>query len=79
MMSNNVQNKALTHRQHVLTALRHELPDRQPVDFLATPEIWSRLQDDLGIDERPQRRRFLRSQMGGDFTTFRGGLPGYLL
>ncbi|MCP4196679.1 MAG: hypothetical protein GY762_05955 [Proteobacteria bacterium] len=42
----------MTHRQRVLTALRHELPDRQPVDFLATPEIWNRLQDDLGIDER---------------------------
>jgi len=30
-------------RDRVLTALRHQQPDRVPVDFLATPEIWSRL------------------------------------
>ena len=33
----------------VLTALRHQQPDRQPVDFLATPEIWHRLQEHLGV------------------------------
>lgn len=30
-------------RERVLTALRHEQPDRVPVDFLASPEIWHRL------------------------------------
>jgi len=30
-------------RQRVNAALRHEAPDRVPVDFLATPEIWQRL------------------------------------
>ncbi|NOX61672.1 MAG: hypothetical protein GXP42_06970 [Chloroflexi bacterium] len=40
----------MTPRQRVLTALEHRLPDRQPVDFLATPEIWRRLQAHIGID-----------------------------
>lgn len=35
--------KTITPRERVLTALRHEQPDRVPVDFLATPEIWQRL------------------------------------
>ena len=43
----------VTPRQRVLTALRHEQPDRLPVDFLATPEIWRRLQDRLGVQSRP--------------------------
>jgi uroporphyrinogen decarboxylase len=43
----------LTPRQRVLTALRRQWPDRQPVDFLATPEIWARLQAHFGIDEGP--------------------------
>src|SRR5450759_4986376 len=34
-------------RNRVLTALRHKEPDRVPTDFLATPEIWSRLFDEL--------------------------------
>lgn len=38
-------------RQRVKTALRHETPDRVPVDFLATPEIWQRLVDHLQPDE----------------------------
>ncbi|MBX7234185.1 MAG: hypothetical protein K1X65_07365 [Caldilineales bacterium] len=39
-----------THRQRVQTALRHQQPDRTPVDFLATPEIWTRLVERLGIE-----------------------------
>src|SRR4051812_41156559 len=42
----------ITPRQRVLTALRHQQPDRQPVDFLATPEIWRRLQTRLGVGSR---------------------------
>lgn len=30
-------------RQRVLRALSHQEPDRVPVDFLATPEIWRAL------------------------------------
>ena len=37
----------------VQTALRHQQPDRLPVDFLATPEIWRRLQEHFGIESRP--------------------------
>jgi uroporphyrinogen decarboxylase len=36
-------------RQRVLNALQHVDPDRVPVDFLATPEIWRRLIAHLGI------------------------------
>lgn len=41
-----------TPRQRVLTALRHQQPDRQPVDFLATSEIWRQLREYFDIDER---------------------------
>jgi uroporphyrinogen decarboxylase len=40
----------LTPRERVLTALRHETPDRVPVDFLATCEIWDRLIEHLELD-----------------------------
>ena len=40
----------VTSRDRVLTSLRHEEPDRVPVDFLATPEIWARLVDELRPD-----------------------------
>jgi hypothetical protein len=33
----------ITPRERVKTALNHQRPDRTPVDFLATPEIWDRL------------------------------------
>ncbi len=39
----------LTPRERVQIALQHRQPDRQPVDFLATPEVWQRLQEHLGI------------------------------
>lgn len=48
-MSKPQQEGAVTPRQRVLTALRRQQPDRLPVDFLATPEIWRRLQERLGI------------------------------
>jgi uroporphyrinogen decarboxylase len=37
-------------RQRVLTALHHQEPDRVPTDFLATPEIWSALSNELHAD-----------------------------
>lgn len=33
----------VTSRQRVRVALRHQEPDRVPVDFLATPEVWDKL------------------------------------
>jgi uroporphyrinogen decarboxylase len=44
---------AITPRERVLTALQHRQPDRLPVDFLATPEIWRRLQAQLGVPSQP--------------------------
>lgn len=40
-------------RARAQTALRHQQPDRAPVDFLAAPEIWRRLVDRLGVDAAP--------------------------
>ncbi len=42
--------KPISPRERVKTALRHEEPDRVPVDFLATPEIWRRLVERLQPD-----------------------------
>ncbi len=39
-------------RQRVLTALDHREPDRVPCDLWAAPEVWQRLQDHLGLDDR---------------------------
>ena len=41
------QSPPLTPRERVAMALRHQEPDRIPVDFLATMEIWDRLIDHL--------------------------------
>jgi len=35
--------EVVTSRQRVQIALRHKEPDRIPVDFLATPEVWAKL------------------------------------
>ena len=40
----------ITPRERVLTALRHEQPDRVPVDFLATPEVWQSLVEKIKPD-----------------------------
>lgn len=45
-MKNQQENKpgeVVTPRQRVQTALSHKEPDRTPVDFLATPEVWEKL------------------------------------
>lgn len=39
-----------TSRQRVNTALSHSQPDRTPVDFLATPEIWDELIKHFSLD-----------------------------
>lgn len=40
-------NETITPRQRVLTSLRHEQPDRLPVDLLATKEVWDKLIKEL--------------------------------
>ncbi|MGQ0604601.1 MAG: uroporphyrinogen decarboxylase family protein [Anaerolineales bacterium] len=42
--------KRLTPRERVQMALRHEEPDRVPMDYLATMEIWDRLIAHLKLD-----------------------------
>jgi uroporphyrinogen decarboxylase len=42
--------KQLTPRQRVQMTMRHEEPDRVPMDFLATMEIWDRLIAHLKLD-----------------------------
>ncbi len=53
MSESTSQAGAISPRSRVLTALNHQQPDRQPVDFLATPEIWRQLQEHLAIPGRP--------------------------
>ncbi len=59
----------MTPRERVRTALRHEEPDRVPVDFLATPEVWRRLVEHVEPDAagigaadflEPEREALLR-------------------
>lgn len=42
-LANSAGPAGLNPRQRVLTSLRHAAPDRVPVDFLATPEVWDKL------------------------------------
>ncbi len=41
----------MTSRERVLQALSHTLPDRIPVDFLASPEIWQKLSEYFGVQK----------------------------
>ncbi len=43
----------MTPRERVSTALAHRPPDRNPVDFLAVPEIWRGLRKNFGVLEQP--------------------------
>ena len=43
----------MTPRERVAAALAHRAPDRIPVDFLAVPEIWRRLQERLACPSQP--------------------------
>ena len=42
----------MTSRERVLTALRHEQPDRTPRDFWAEPPAWNRLLEHLGYSDK---------------------------
>jgi len=59
----------ITSRQRVLNAMQHRPPDRVPVDFLATPEIWEKLVAHFGLGDAqidhggyfsPEREAILR-------------------
>ncbi|MCL4393299.1 MAG: hypothetical protein M1482_00480 [Chloroflexi bacterium] len=55
------ENERSSPRERVRTALGHREPDRVPVDFLATPEIWERLVAHYGIEsEPPQDSQFFQ-------------------
>ena len=45
--------KQVTPRERTKTALRHEEPDRVPVDFAATPEVWTKLIKHIEPDTGP--------------------------
>jgi uroporphyrinogen decarboxylase len=44
----------MTSRERVLTALRHEQPDRTPRDFWAEPPAWNRLLAHAGHDDKDE-------------------------
>jgi len=41
-------------RERVLTALSHTRPDRTPVDLLAVPEVWEKLQTQFAVSSREE-------------------------
>jgi uroporphyrinogen decarboxylase len=50
----------MTSRERVLTALRHELPDRVPRDFWAEEPAWNRLLAHVGYEDRERLLRQLQ-------------------
>lgn len=49
-MNPSTSSSKITPRERVKTALKHIAPDRTPMDFLATMEIWDRLIEHLQLD-----------------------------
>lgn len=45
-----IMNEMMSSRDRVKTTMSHQQPDRVPVDFLATPEVWKKLVDHLQPD-----------------------------
>ncbi len=55
----------MTHKERVVTALRHEEPDRVPIHVTFTPEAERRLADGLGLSaERLETYRGAGSEVG---------------
>ena len=53
------QRSPLTPRQRVEQSLNHQTPDRVPVDFLATPEVWNKLNAHFGtLAGKPSDQEF---------------------
>ena len=49
----------MTHRQRVLDAVNHKVPDRIPIDFWAVPEVFGQLRQALSLpDDEAVRARF---------------------
>ena len=48
----------MKHRERVLTALRHEEPDRVPLFYRDVPEVDQRIQRDLGLRDREALLRY---------------------
>ncbi|RMG99368.1 MAG: hypothetical protein D6706_05600, partial [Chloroflexi bacterium] len=70
--------KEFTHQERVQAAIRHEITDRVPCDFLATSEVWDKLvqhfqPDTTGLEDmawlQPEREAILR-QLGVDCRLF---------
>ncbi len=55
----------MTSRERVLTALRHEEPDRVPIDYSANPGIDQRLKEHFGLDAGDSEG--LKRALGVDF------------
>jgi len=53
----------LTSRERVHLALSHRDSDRVPVDIMATPEAWGRLQEHLGLRDQETVLRYLGIDM----------------
>ena len=66
-----VRRASMTPRERVLTALRHETPDRTPCDFWAEPPTWNRLMDHVGHQDRD---RFL-DDLGVDVRHLEAAAP----
>ena len=49
-MTNQEDIAPISPRERVITSLQHKSPDRVPVDFLATPEIWNKLIEEFKPD-----------------------------
>ena len=41
----------MTSKERVLLAINHKEPDRVPLDFYATPEVWQKLREFLRVDD----------------------------
>ena len=57
-------------KERVLTAVAHKEPDRVPLDFYATPEVWKNLKAYFGVRDDEAVLRNLQ-------VDFRGVLPVY--
>lgn len=51
---------AMTPKERWLAVLNHELPDRIPMDFWGTPEVWDMLKQHFGVTENLEVMKRLR-------------------
>jgi len=53
----------MTSRERVMAALEHRRPDRPPMNFYGTPEVWDKLKRHLRLETDEAVRRYLGSDM----------------